>query len=301
MNGIKRMNGIKQMEETVCEELTVRSERGTEIPVGVIIPEHRKGKGVPLVIVCHGYLGNKDENGLFYGGVHDGSCPGITEQLAQAGIATVRMTYPGCGESKESLESYNIKNMISDTKRAYEYVLENYEINTGQIGLLGWSNGGRVAALFSEIHTEIKAMVLWAPVAANGGAMWPGIMKASGQDYHKLLNESEMTGRAKVIWQDGEKEDYLGIDFFKQNNKAKPLDALKKYTGRMLIIIPDQDEVVAPWVYEEITRNTSAEIMRITGADHSFGVDTNMPGLTKASLCATISYFYRKLEVSAQL
>lgn len=277
-------------------QTTVKSERGTDIPVGIIIPEHRSGQKVPLVVACHGYMGNKDENGLFYGGVHNGSCAGAAEQLADLGIATARMSFSGCGDSKESFEFYNIDSMISDTEKAYEYVLKNYPSDKGRIGLLGWSNGGRTGALFADKHPEVKAMVLWAPVAANGAAMWPDIMNSVDQDYLKLHYEAETTGKAKITWWDGHKDDYLGWEFFKQNEEAKPVDALKKYAGKALMIVPGEDVVVPQWVYQNIIENTAIDHVTIPGADHSFGVDTNLPRLTEISLAITKSYFFKHLK-----
>jgi dienelactone hydrolase len=275
-------------------QISVLSERGTDIPTGILVPEHHADQKVPLVIVCHGYMGNKDEDGYFYGGVHGGSSPGVTEQLADLGIATVRMSFPGCGESKESFLYYNNENMVSDAEKAYEYVLQNYPVDAGRIGLLGWSNGGRIGALFADRHPEVSVMVLWAPAAANGAAMWPDIMRSSGQDYDKLYNESKKTGKAKIIWPDGH-EDYLGWEFFRQNEEAKPLDALKRYRGDALMIAPDEDSVIPAWVYKDAIDNTMIKHVTIAGADHSFGLETNLPGLTEINLDITTSYFCKHL------
>lgn len=280
--------------EKVDIQITIKSERGTEIPVGIIIPEHHKEQRVPLVIVCHGYMGNKDENGYFYGGVHGGCSAGVTEQLADLGIASVRMSFPGCGESKESFEFYNNENMISDAEKAYEYVLQTYPVDNDRIGFLGWSNGGRIGALFTERHPEVKVMALWAPAAANGAAMWPHIMMSSGQDYDKLYDESKKIGKAEITWPDGHK-DYLGWEFFRQNEEAKPLDALKRYKGEALMIVPDEDEVIPAWVYRDIIDNTKIKHVTVTGADHSFGFETNLPRLTETNLDVTVSYLYRHL------
>jgi pimeloyl-ACP methyl ester carboxylesterase len=276
-------------------QITVKSGRGTEIPTGIIIPEHKIGQKAPLVVVCHGYMGNKDEDGYFYGGVHGGSSPGVTEQLADLGIATVRMSFPGCGDSKESFEFYNNANIISDAEKAYEHVLQNYPIDAGRIGLLGWSNGGRIGALFTEKHPEIKAMVLWAPVASNGSAMWRDIMRSAGQDFDNLYKEAQKTGKAKIVWPDGHK-DYIGWEFFKQNEEVKPLDALKKYKGEALVIVPDRDEVVPAWVYKDLMDNTSLKHLTVAGADHSFGVDAKLPRLTEINLDVTTAFFYKHLS-----
>jgi Acetyl esterase (deacetylase) len=284
-------------------QIMVGSERGTEIPTGVIIPEHEEDQKVPLVIVCHGYMGNKDENGFFYGGVrrgsdggvHRGSNAGVAERLADLGIATVRMSFPGCGDSGESFEFYNNENMISDAERSYEYVLKNYNIDLQRIGLLGWSNGGRIGALFADRHPEVKVMVLWAPAAADGAAMWPDIMRSAGQDYAQLYHDAKKNGRARVILPDKPAGDYLGWEFFRQNEEAKPLEALKNYKGEALMIVPDCDAVVPSWVYNEIIDQTDIKHITITGADHSFGIDTNLPRLTETNLDVTVSYFYRHL------
>ena len=76
---------------------------------------------------------------------------------------------------------------------------------------------------------------------------------------------------------------------------AKPLDALKKFNGKGLIIIPDQDTTVPAWVYREIMDNVKSEIRIIKGADHSFGVDTGRPELTRINLDITTNFFQKHL------
>lgn len=283
----------------------LESRRGTSIVTGITIPKLNEGETCPVVIMLDGYMGNRNGQGLFYGGI--GENLGIGEQICDLGIASVRLDFPGCGDSKESFAAYTVDNMLSDVEVVYHHILENYPIDPGRIGMCCWSNGGRIAALFAEKHQEIRTMVLWAPVAANGSAMWPHVVAAlnprfeeiglTEDEYYLQLRETaERDGVAEIPWFDGsEKTACLSSEFFDGNDNAKPLDALKKFKGDVLMVVAGKDTCVPRYVFQEIINNTEINWVTIDEADHDFGSETKNNRIIKTVQDVTASYLYRKL------
>ncbi|MCQ4808192.1 alpha/beta fold hydrolase, partial [Intestinimonas massiliensis] len=90
----------------------------------------------PAVVKNHGHGGSKDENEGF---------GGVAAALAEAGIATVRMDFPGCGDSTEPFTKNTLTNMKSDSNASLAYLLANYPLDADKLGIMGYSMGGRLA------------------------------------------------------------------------------------------------------------------------------------------------------------
>ena len=84
----------------------------------------------------HGHGGNKDENIGF---------PAIARELAERGIGSIRMDFPGCGESEEEFAMNTQSNMKADVLAAVDFVTDSYSPNPDAIGIFGYSMGGRIA------------------------------------------------------------------------------------------------------------------------------------------------------------
>jgi len=111
-------------------------------------------KNPPLVVVCHGFAGEKTGKFRIY--VDE------AELLSQQGIATLRFDFRGCGDSEGSWFDMTIGNEVEDTLRALEFV-ETLPVDQSRIGILGKSMGGLVAVIAAGIRKNIKSMALWAP------------------------------------------------------------------------------------------------------------------------------------------
>jgi len=129
------------------------SKRQTEIPATILLPE---GDGPwPLVLLLHGHGSYRDENVGFVR---------IAEALAQRGIASLRMDFPGCGESREPFTQNHLSNMKDDVMDCLAHMLSAYPVLKEKAGLFGYSMGGRAAlelALEKSVH--FAALSLLAP------------------------------------------------------------------------------------------------------------------------------------------
>ena len=123
----------------------------------VTIPGTR-GEELPLVVLCHGFTGSRSGDGHF--------AP-LAADLAAQGIATVRLDFPGCGNSTEPFTAYTLSNMTDDVESAITYMQQTY--GTGRTALVGHSMGGRLASLYPQRRGGITALALWSP--ANGAGL----------------------------------------------------------------------------------------------------------------------------------
>ena len=118
-----------------------------------------RGEELPLVVLCHGFTGNRQGDGHF--------AP-LAEDLAAHGIATVRLDFAGCGDSTEPYANYTLANMAADVDSVIGYMQATY--GTGKTALVGHSMGGRLASLYPQLgQYPVTALALWSP--ANGAGL----------------------------------------------------------------------------------------------------------------------------------
>ena len=82
---------------------TFVSSRGVQVPATFVMPVTHDEQPVPLVVMAHGHGGSRNETGVF---------GRVAESLARRGIASIRMDFPGCGDSTESFTRHNLTNML---------------------------------------------------------------------------------------------------------------------------------------------------------------------------------------------
>ncbi len=71
------------------EKVEIDSVRGTKIQAVLDLPADMPEAGYPLVVFAHGFQGSKEESGAF---------TDVAKGLAEQGIASLRLDFPGCGE-----------------------------------------------------------------------------------------------------------------------------------------------------------------------------------------------------------
>ena len=130
------------------------------IPATIQLPaKSARGEELPLVVLCHGFTGNRQGDGHF--------AP-LAEDLAAHGIATVRLDFAGCGDSTEPYANYTLANMAADVDSVIGYMQATY--GTGKTALVGHSMGGRLASLYPQLGQHpVTALALWSP--ANGAGL----------------------------------------------------------------------------------------------------------------------------------
>ena len=140
------------------KNIEISGTRGN-IPATIQLPaKSARGEELPLVVLCHGFTGNRQGDGHF--------AP-LAEDLAAHGIATVRLDFAGCGESTEPYANYTLANMAADVDSVIGYMQATY--GTGKTALVGHSMGGRLASLYPQLgQYPVTALALWSPANGTG-------------------------------------------------------------------------------------------------------------------------------------
>ena len=262
--------------------------RGVDIAVTVTTPVVEVGETFPLVVMAHGHGGSRHEGGGYVQ---------LAEKLALLGMASIRMDFPGCGDSTESFANNNLTNMLADLKASRTYADAIDGVDTDRVGLLGFSMGGRLAALLSEIDSSYKAMVLWAPAVANGADREN--MSFGGPEIYAALKKTAIeTGGASYTTSYGQNL-VLGPGYFRDIEESTPLQAIEKYTGPILVLYGDQDAAVPPAISESAisAATSSSEVIRhvLPGVGHDLGIYSNLEDVAADVINTSAEFLQQRL------
>lgn len=263
-------------------DLFLTSKRNTQIPCTITLPDI-KGP-MDLLIMAHGFCATRNENGTF---------PMLAALLSKENIATIRCDFPGCNDSTENHKFNNIENNMDNLDTLMEYMKESYDIHN--IGVLGYSMGGKVALHYTQRHPEIHTIGLWAPAAMNGlekTSLEPLIT----EQYHTL--------------HEGEVYDYdnpfdnriipLGYDFFKQCYESRSNDYFSAYTHNVIMVYGSCDVTVQTELLDAVctTANPNANFVQhvVEGADHGFGAWNNHPEQMEELVQVTADFMIENLK-----
>ena len=268
-------------------ETTIQS-RGIAVPVSYVTPAVAANEPFPLVLMAHGHGGSRHEGGGYQL---------AAKAMAKNGIASIRMDFPGCGDSTESFTNNNLSNMLLDLQAARAYAASQPEIDSDRLGLLGYSMGGRLVALLAEMDPSYKVMVAWTPAVADGAQ---GMLDSLGgaDAYHILKQRARSTGVAEYTTRWGTKLQ-LGYGWFTDLEETMPLESLATFEGPLLILYGDQDDVVPPATAEAAiaAARSSSEVVGhvVAGADHGLGFYTDQPEIAAEVVDTTATFFKERL------
>ena len=129
-----------------AQDVSIPGTRGT-IYATVQLPGKLTRSGdMPLAVLCHGFTGSRAGDGHF--------AP-LAQELAAQGIATVRLDFPGCGDSTEPFTAYTLSHMADDVESAILYMQSTY--GTGPTALVGHSSAVEAMAAEAEANGSVTA------------------------------------------------------------------------------------------------------------------------------------------------
>lgn len=251
--------------------------RDSDIPATVVMPI---GEGeFPLVVMAHGHGGSREENG----GYSD-----IAEEMAKYGIATIRIDFPGCGESTESFQLNTLSNMMDDVDASIEYAMANYAIDSKRIGIFGYSMGARIAlTMATDGKHDFDGLVLLAP-AVDDMTM---VNFLGGRDaWDRFYKEAQKSGFITFTTMWGSTQE-LSLEWFEDLMVDNLIENASVYSGKALVIFGEDDPVVSPLVSKATAGSLSAPILDVSGDSHSYSFYNDKPEIRSAIINGMIETF----------
>lgn len=215
-------------------------------------PELQPNQRVPMVILCHGFGGNKDE--------HQGMMKAIADSLEVEGFASIRFDFNGHGESEGKFSEMTVTNEIEDAKCIYNYVRALPYVS--RISILGHSQGGVVASMTAgELGAaKIDRTVLLAPAAVLREDALRGSTFGKQYDPVNPPAEIELFGPMK-----------LGGEYVRIARDLPIYETACQYTGPVCIV-HGTDDRVAPYsfgvAYDREYPNSELHLLELD--DHGF-------------------------------
>ena len=248
------------------ENVSVTGDRGHTIPAVLTLPE---GSGpFPVAMLVHGHAGNKDEGRAFVT---------LSSKLAEAGIASIRMDFPGCGDSDEDfITQYNVSNMLKDIQSTKAFVQADSRLDTSRLGIVGFSMGGRLTMLTTGVDSDFSTAVLWAPVSSRGPENMFLILGVADQsEYDALHNTAKETGTATYTFAAAGVDFTHSLQWYDDMVNLDPAEAFAGFRGNVLTIGGELDWLITPadtkFAVDSAINANSSTLYEIQGADHLFG------------------------------
>ena len=222
-------------------------------------PQTAQGQQIPMVILMHGFGGNKD-------GVYEMSpiLKTMADKLEAQGIATIRFDFNGHGESEGEFWQMTVPNLIEDAMKVYEYVRDLRYVST--VSVLGHSQGGVVASMVAgKLGAEIKSAVLMAPAAVLRDDIIRGNFMGATFDPLNLQGDYiEIYGGAMK----------LGTEYIRQALELPIYETAALYKGPLCVMHGKKDEMV-PYTYgiRFAQQSDNAELYLLPEENHTFTQD----------------------------
>jgi hypothetical protein len=121
----------------------------------------------PVVVLVSG-SGPQDRDETLGGGIAIKPFRLLADALTREGVAVLRYDDRGVGESTGTFSTATVSDFASDTEAAIDYLLTREEIDPTQIGVLGHSEGGLVAAMLGARNDDLDFIISLAGPGVNG-------------------------------------------------------------------------------------------------------------------------------------
>ncbi|WP_157735974.1 alpha/beta hydrolase family protein [Granulosicoccus antarcticus] len=264
------------------ETVTLQSE-GQDLVATLQLPE---GNPAPVVLLLHGFTGTRDE--LVIPSTDEGVFERTADTLADNGYASLRIDFRGSGDSIADFtyESTTFEGQISDALAAIDYLEKLDSVDGDDLYVIGWSQGGVIAAAAAGRSGKPDALALWQAVgdldASYGGMMGEETLaagKAAASD-HTLV--------ATLSWGP---EVSLNSAFFHGIEALDPMAEIAAYTGPLFVTQGTADTTVLPASADAyIAAHEGPEQLWTADMGHLFNVYSSTKTLD-SMIADTLSFF----------
>jgi pimeloyl-ACP methyl ester carboxylesterase len=230
----------------------------------------------PAILFAHGFKGFKDW----------GSFPWIAEQLAAAGLRTIRFDFSHNGVEETDFDRLDL--FLLDTPTRHQEDLRALAAAVeGPLGLLGHSRGGGDVLLFGAQEERVQAIATLASVPSTVIQVPDLEKELRERGYYPFPNArtKQLMPVARHGFEDGERH---SIE-----------EAARSLSCPVLVIHGDADEAVPVQAQDDIASWVPAsEVLRLPGAGHTFGAVHPFAGPTPDLVRAmegVVEFFARTL------
>ena len=211
-----------------------------------------KGDTIDVVILCHGFLSNKNSRTNLH----------LTQLLIPKGLSTLRFDWFGMGESTGRFSDITVTTCRSQLDAILEYIKTKGYRN---IGLVGSSFGGLLSILFAANHPELFAIGLKCPV--------PDFPEMLEREFGKDgLRQWQQTNTIPNVMGGAEPID-LNFKFYENCKDFNAYAQAKQISTPCLIVHGQQDELVPIHQIEQLNKNLAGrkKLLLLKKANHHFG------------------------------
>jgi len=245
-----------------------------QIPATLTLPVGAEGETFPAVVMLHGNGSTRHEAGNAY----DYTAP----IMATAGIATIRFDYIGNGDSTSDYIDFTYDKGVEDALKCYEYLTTIETVDAERVGIMGWSQGGRLTILTAARSDVFKSALTWAGAFDQKGNEEEQYAIAKENGYYEVTYSWRDSLRQSPAYY----ECAMAIDYYAE---------AAKITIPFLAIQGDQDDTVLPetaqTIVDALVNSADAEVYYVEGAGHTFGVFSNQPEQLEEITVMTIMWF----------
>ncbi len=144
-------------------ELEVRYSTSDNITLSGLLTLPEKVKRPPVVILAHGFCGNKNEKGFFVQ---------AAKSFYKHGYAVIRFDFRGCGNSDGDFVNVRLADKRLDLTATVDFIKsQNKLLDSDRIAFVGFSLGATLG-LLSDIP-DFKTLAFWSPAFFPCNDMYP--------------------------------------------------------------------------------------------------------------------------------
>lgn len=230
---------------------------GRSIPATFVQPDTAAPTGAAALLL-HGTASHRDEVGEMY--------RRLARALAEVGVATLRIDFPGCGASSRPQTDFTVESELADAGVAYEWLAAHEAVDPRRIFVVGFSQGGMIAALLSgggELSVPPAGLVTWSS----------GDVSIADRD---ASFAARFAGDApEAVFDMGFVRFTFSRRWWEQFRAADIAAAARRHAGPLLAIAGSDDDVVTPAASRRLldaAGGVDLTLIQVPGADHIFNV-----------------------------
>lgn len=233
------------------QEISLTFQDSKHNTVAAILAESESQTG-RAVILCHGFLSNKDSRTNLR----------LTQLLVDQGIGTLRFDWFGMGDSGGDFSRITVATCCDQLECAIGLMRDR---GYSELGIVGSSFGGLLAILVGQHHPELRAIGLKCPVPDFPEALDHEFGRAGIEEWQRTNYIPDVTGEAASI--------ALDFSFYESCRAFDAYAAARNIKAPVLIVHGEQDELVP---FHQIRQLEDAlpgdkELVLLPEADHQFG------------------------------